>query len=257
MLSKIILLTALLFGICYPLFLLGNYRETVKSGFYRFNLGLANVVIALAVLSLWLMGADSALLVSSAAWLLVLMAVSAYLWQKDIDHRWLLLLPSLIGLVSLTQFNRLTFDNHPVESAMSALGGVILCASIFAMNLGHWYLNVKNLPIAHLRNFTNIFLALLGLRFIADSYFLATTTVLYSGNDISLFAFFQVLDGFFLVIAVFFGTLLPLVIVFLVIETLKIKSTQSATGLLYVVVISVLIGEMTYKYYLVQYGIAL
>ena len=31
------------------------------------------------------------------------------------------------------------------------LGGFILCSALFAMNLGHWYLNVHGLPIAHLK----------------------------------------------------------------------------------------------------------
>ena len=54
-----------------------------------------------------------------------------------------------------------------------------------------------------------------------------------------------------------FGTIFPLVALYFVDGTLKVKSTQSATGILYVILIAILIGDLTYKYYLIQYGIVL
>ena len=74
---------------------------------------------------------------------------------------------------------------------------------------------------------------------------------------IPLYVFMNRMDGFFLWVAIFFGTLLPLICNYFVIGTLKVKSTQSATGILYAILVAVFMGDLTYKYYLFKYGIAL
>lgn len=257
MLAKISILTALLFGLCYPFFLLGNYRETAKSGFYRFNLGLATVIAGLGVFGMYFMEFEKTLKIGAAAWVFALFVITAYLWRKDTRKRWLLLIPTLLGAAVLFQFQAHEWEKPLRMYAMSSLGGLILCGSIFAMNLGHWYLNVKHLPVMHLQKASYLFAGLLGVRLLVDVYLLLTQQIEYAGNAIVLLSFIQVMDGFFLSIALLFGTVLPIILIFFVFETLKIKSTQSATGLLYVIVISVLIGDLTYKYYLVQYGIVL
>jgi len=257
MLANIVTITALLFGICYPVFLLGNYAETAKSGFYRFNLGLASVIAGLVVVSLVLTEIELSMKVVAMAWLFSLLVVTAYLWRRDVRQRWFLIVPTLLGAAVLFHYHKFHLSGDLSVYLMSALGGFILCASIFAMNLGHWYLNVKNLPIGHLKRATYVFAALLALRLLLDGYFLATQSVEHSGNMVVLSVFMQGIDGFLLSIALLFGTILPIILIFLVIETLKLKSTQSATGLLYVIVISVLIGDLTYRYYLIRYGIVL
>jgi hypothetical protein len=61
------------------------------------------------------------------------------------------------------------------------------------------------------------------------------------------------MEGIFLLVAFFFGTLFPLVSIYFVWGTLKAKSTQSATGILYVLLSAILIGDIAYKYYLLNY----
>ena len=61
------------------------------------------------------------------------------------------------------------------------------------------------------------------------------------------------MEGIFLLVAFFFGTLFPLVSIYFVWGTLKVKSTQSATGILYVLLSAILIGDIAYKYYLLNY----
>jgi protein NrfD len=65
------------------------------------------------------------------------------------------------------------------------------------------------------------------------------------------------LEGIFLWCGIFFGTLLPLVLSYLALRTVAIHSTQSATGLLYVLVISVFMGDLFYKFYSIQYALFL
>ncbi len=257
MLTYILIITAFLFGICYPLFFVGNYEKTVKSGFYRFNLGLACFVAGVGVFGLYFLDMQRSVKTGALVWLLALFLVTAFLWRRDASKRWLLVLPTIFGAVVLYYYLKVHFYDDWSVYLMSALGGFILCSSVFSMNLGHTYLNVKNLPIDYLKKATAIFAALLLVRLSFDVYFLLTHTIEYIGNTISLFSFMQGIDGLFLSMALLFGTVLPIILIILVIETLKIKSTQSATGLLYVIVVSVFIGDIAYKYYLVQYGIVL
>jgi len=141
--------------------------------------------------------------------------------------------------------------------SLSILGGFILAACLFAMNLGHWYLNVHGLPISHLRRATYMFWGLCALRLIWDGYLVCTQTVYYQGEPIPLILFMQSLDGFFLWIAIFFGTVFPVIGCWFVKGVLDLKNNQSATGILYVLLSAVLIGDLSYKYYMVKFGIAL
>ena len=50
---------------------------------------------------------------------------------------------------------------------------------------------------------------------------------------------------------------MPLVICFLAGAAVRAKSTQAATGLLYVAVSAAIIGEASYRFDLLSYGLAL
>ena len=65
------------------------------------------------------------------------------------------------------------------------------------------------------------------------------------------------IDGMFVWIALFFGTVLPLVVCGLAGAAVRAKSTQAATGLLYVAVSAAIIGEASYRFDLLSYGLAL
>jgi len=64
-------------------------------------------------------------------------------------------------------------------------------------------------------------------------------------------------DGFLLLVAFFMGNIVPIVLNIFIWNTLKLQATQSATGLLYISVLSILFGDLLYKYYLLQYGFLL
>ena len=59
------------------------------------------------------------------------------------------------------------------------------------------------------------------------------------------------LDGVFFWQRVLFGLLGPVVLAYMTWETAKIRSTQSATGILYVDFFTVIVGEVLAKYILV------
>ena len=64
-------------------------------------------------------------------------------------------------------------------------------------------------------------------------------------------------EGFLLLVAFFMGNIVPIVLNIFIWKTLKLQATQSATGLLYISVLSILFGDLLYKYYLLRYGFLL
>lgn len=70
----------------------------------------------------------------------------------------------------------------------------------------------------------------------------------------SIWAFMLEFDGFLLAVAFFMGNLVPIILNYFIWRTLKLQATQSATGLLYVSVVSILFGDLLFKYYLIQFG---
>ena len=126
------------------------------------------------------------------------------------------------------------------------------------MILGHWYLNVIQLPIRLLRNSVILLWIFLSIRAIWNCYGILNFEV----EDIygilqSLGSFLWTYEGFLLSVAIFFGVLVPIVLNGFIWRTILIQSTQSATGLLYVSVVAVIFGDLLYKNFTFQFGLIL
>jgi len=128
-------------------------------------------------------------------------------------------------------------------AAAALLGSVIV-----AMNLGHWYLVRVRLSESHLVRFSLVMGGALAVRAV-----LLASGLLIFGADApkGLRGFLSELAidrGFFFWQRVFFGILGPAVFTYMVYETARIRSTQSATGILYIAVIFVLVGELLARF---------
>ncbi len=136
-----------------------------------------------------------------------------------------------------------------VFTAASYLTSALFLGSvIFAMILGHWYLVVPALHIRPLRTLTRL---MLGATLAKTMLTALTLYVFWVDGDIQIretLRSFLGLGGLFLWVRVLFGLIGPLIVCFMVWQTVKIHSTQSATGLLYVATIFVLIGECVSGY---------
>jgi len=258
MIIPLTVLTSLVFSVIYPLCFWICYKDPLKNSFHKFHIGLPNVIGGVTVVSLLFMGIPLETKLVVLLWKAVFIAVSRISWKKQYpDARWMSI-PSLLGVYA---FYRVMVDLTGTGGTTSLiawlLGGVIFCSVLFAMNLGHWYLNVHGLPIAHLKRAINVFGFCLIARLLWDAWFLATGKVFYGGEWVSLVRFMARLDGFLLLIALMFGLLFPLASLYFVHGTLKLKNTQSTTGILYVILCAVLIGDLTYKYYFIKFGICL
>jgi hypothetical protein len=209
-------------------------------------LAIANLTAGIAVVSLFFLDIRWGTKLFLIIWNLLLSGLTCFYWEKESPNPRMLTISSLMGIGAFLRVQAEWVNPHWDAALMSILGGLILTASIFAMNLGHFYLNVHGLPICYLRRAVHVFGAALMLRTMLDAYFLMTHQVVYLGDTIPLYLFIQRLDGFLILIALLFGTVFPLFSLIFVYGTLKVKSTQSATGILYAILCAVMIGDIAY-----------
>jgi protein NrfD len=125
------------------------------------------------------------------------------------------------------------------------------------MILGHWYLVVLDLPISALRRLTVLLIVALVLRSLVVG--LALAGPVHAGyEDARLVAAgLWSPDGVFVWMRLLFGIAGPLSLVWFIWKTVEIRSTQSATGILYVQLFLVLSGELLAKYLRVAAGLSL
>lgn len=257
MLTKLPILTCLLFATLYPLSFWISAKNPLKQNFHHFHLGVATVVAGLTVFGFIILNFPLAFQQGGLLWLGLLLFITFMYWKRETVNPWVLTIPSLIGSGIIWQLEQMWLGPNFLIFLTTVLGGMIFCAALFAMNLGHWYLNVHGLPLAHLRQATYVFWGWLLVRAWVDGYLIFNQKILYDGDVISIFQFMWQLDGFFLWIALFFGTLFPLAALYFAKGTLDAKNTQATTGILYAILCSVIIGDLTYKYYLLKFGITL
>ncbi len=125
---------------------------------------------------------------------------------------------------------------HPIWSFLGPLSAIALLGSVvLAMTLGHWYLVVRGMPIDPLKRLTIATLAA-GLA----KVLVVACAIGFAGvwHDVA------VRQGIFFWMRAGWGLLGPLLLYPMVWGTVKIRSTMAATGILYVDVVAVVIGEV-------------
>jgi protein NrfD len=138
---------------------------------------------------------------------------------------------------------------------MSSL--LLLGAAAAAMILGHFYLVVLDLEIRALRTLTVLLLFALVARAVVVLF-----SLLGLGNagleDAGLVAAgLWSADGVFVWMRLLFGIAGPLSLIWFIWKTVEIRSTQSATGILYVQLFLVMSGELLATYLRVAAGLPL
>ncbi len=130
------------------------------------------------------------------------------------------------------------------------LGALLFGAVVWAMNLGHWYLVSTSLPFGLLVRATEVFALLVLARVAFALLALGWAARLHAGPANEAFASLvdPMRDGFFFWSRVTWGLLAPLVLAPFVVRTARMKSNQAATGLLYVGLVFVLVGELLAAY---------
>jgi protein NrfD len=149
----------------------------------------------------------------------------------------------------------------PGSRALLALtdlsSALLLGAAAAAMILGHWYLVVLDLPITALRRLTLLLAGSLVLRCAVVAFVMAGPVHAGSRELLAVASGLWSPDGIFVWMRLLFGLAGPLSLLWFVWKTVEIRSTQSATGILYVQLFLVLAGELLAKYLREAAGLAL
>jgi len=206
----------------------------------------------------------------TAVILLLLSAILTVLYHRVVDVRkftvalWLLIAACATGLVSIvmdsldfTALMSLSGWEHALLAIHHVAGTAVLGSVMLAMVFGHWYLVIPGLSITHLERLAKVLIA---------SILLRTATILVSFAVIQLkleVPFSRVLSEFMVEEALFFwprilfGVVVPIVLAGMIWNTIQLKHTQAATGLLYLAVVAMLFGEFFSKFLLFTAKVAL
>ena len=134
--------------------------------------------------------------------------------------------------------------------ASAAVGGLFFGAVLLTMNLGHWYLVSRSLPFQLLARGATLFAALAAARAA-----LLGMAIAVNPRPEGLEALLSLdRDALFFLFRVVWGLLGPLALSYFVWRTAEMKSNQAATGLLYVALVFVLIGELLSSYLTIATG---
>ncbi|MGA7990346.1 MAG: hypothetical protein WCC53_02835 [Thermoanaerobaculia bacterium] len=154
------------------------------------------------------------------------------------------------------------FVSRPALGAGWLAAGLVLGALLFggvvwAMNLGHWYLVSKSLPFGLLAGATEalalVVLARTAFALVALGW-VARASRGTAGEALADLAD-PMRDGFFFWSRVLWGLAAPLLLAPFVVKTARMRSTQAATGLLYVGVVFALVGELLAAYLTLRSGL--
>ncbi len=198
---------------------------------------------------------------SSYPWVMALVSLSLVLvvvfnraWRFDWRG---VRLPALAGALAAGLGAMLLLASSPLVAAADLTSALLLGAAAAAMILGHYYLVVLDLPIAALRRLTVLLVVAVFLRALVVG--LALVGPVHAGYEEARLVASGLwsADGVFVWMRLLFGLAGPIALLWFVWKTVEIRSTQSATGILYVQLFLVLAGELLAKYLRVAAGFPL
>src|SRR5712671_2213604 len=202
--------------------------------------------------------------------LLLVSAILTVLYNRTVDVNkftsayWLLIGACATGLLSIVVdsmvFNRLLALGgweHALLVVSHLAATAVLGSVMLTMIFGHWYLVIPGLSITHLERLTKVLMAAILLRI---GTIAATFVVLQAKQAVSLPKLFSELmldQWMFFWPRLIFGVVAPIVLTAMIWNTLKLKHTQAATGLLYLAVVALMFGEFFSKFLLFTAQVAL
>jgi hypothetical protein len=211
----------------------------VSSGFYRNHLYVTLGLATLAALVL-LQSSQTASLFAAAAAVASFLGAAFWLYEARAAGRLSLLIVMASSLAAALLIEPIiTFEDAPNKLRTIAVisSGMLLGITTTAMLLGHWYLNAPGMELAPLRRLLNVDMLCVGMQALVCGTGLVAELKLQPNAPFAWLLFVLLRWSFGL-----FGVL---ALVWMARETLKIPNTQSATGILYVAVIGVFVGELT------------
>lgn len=159
--------------------------------------------------------------------------------------------------VVVTAYGMRTLLARPVLAPVLAFTFILSAlangAVVVGMNLGHWYLMAR-LPLQPLQRISTVLLGALAVQ-------AGCTVLLYAvGQQPDLREpllqglKLETMDGLYVWIRLLVGLLFPLLLAYMIRDTARSGSTMSATGLLYIALLSVFAGEAASRFLLISTG---
>jgi len=229
--------------------------------FFRFNAGLAAILLAIAIA--FRPAGDEARLSSQAALIALAIGEAALvLYWATVGRALASIRPALVAVgigggataivvqaLAIAADRALPMQVLTVASFLSST--LLLGGACTAMILGHWYLVIPSMQVSHLQSIVKVHIISMVVRVVVvgAAVFLAIATW-QPGLGPSFRHYIMSVAGIFFWQRVLFGLAGPAVLSYLTWETAKIRSTQSATGILYVDFFTVVVGEVLAKYLL-------
>ena len=236
--------------------------------FFRFNAGLAAFLLlsALAFRPEAPAGAAAsgfafgALLVAAGALLVYWATIGRMLARLRPLLLWTAVLGGAAALVAQAMsWSAVEAAPSPWLTLASFLSSAaLLGGSCTAMILGHWYLVLPSMDVALLQRVVKFHIGSTVARVAVVGVVFAWALATWQAPSGAGFDRYVLsIEGVFLWQRVLFGLLGPVVLSYLTWETAKIRSTQSATGILYVDFFTVIVGEVLAKYLLISQRVPL
>jgi hypothetical protein len=248
----------------------------VERGFYKSSASVylsASIATAVGLGLLALRGGAAAglsagsLWTAAALWTLSSIAVAVYLYTLWTENGLLrsraYTLGLGLGLVAL--ISNVTLLMPPGFGAVAAVAygltavtsALVLGLVSGAMLFGHWYLIDLEMPVDYLRTFIRLTGIVLAADLVALALAIGLPAVLGSAAASAAVLDLLVSHLGLLAVRLILGPIATLVLIWMCWQTLKIPQTMAATGLLYIALMSVLVGEMLGRFILFRTAIPL
>jgi protein NrfD len=240
--------------------------------FFRFNGGLAAVLLGIALafryqavsmppidtssgigaVSVGVSPSDIALLVSAGITLFYWATIGRIFTRARTA---ILAAAAIAGLAAIAaQGLEISSGSSAPVVALTVLSflssALMLGGACTAMILGHWYLVIPSMEVSFLQSIVKGHIAsmLVRVAVVAAAVWVAIASYQADSGVPSFRHYIMSVDGIFFWQRVLFGLAGPAILSYLTWETAKIRSTQSATGILYVDFFTVVVGEVLAKY---------
>lgn len=247
-------------GICFSLVVFRSAQ--LGKGFYLLNTLLAAVSAACALLFEWFSEQPQKFLVTAELSVLLSFLILAAIFEAMNSRRFHLFLAAAlvagwaVFYAEIPFLAPYVFKNRCWEGALRMValagGSMLLGGSLVLMNLGHWYLVAKGLPFDLFETRAKGFVGFVLGRML---FFSVTLLLFYFPSRAGRAALSSLVAAdeylIFFLMRILWGLIGPLVLGLLALRCIQIRSNTSATGLMYVVVVCVLMGELLASYLLV------
>jgi protein NrfD len=226
---------------------------TAGLSFYRVN-GAVFWITALLGLFLGAPPTDGLPFIFFFCFVVVLFFYNLRLWFRHPHSSNLLLFVSAaVGMagffIALADF--VSPANMPIRYAFfslhTLLQSLLLGAGTLAMLLGHTYLTQPTLSIVPLMFFSRIFM---GLVFAEGGFVITNLIFAAQSEQVQNAILLNSFEGLYLWIRVLTGILGPMILAPMIIKTVQERATMSATGLLYIAMLMVIIGALFSRFFL-------